>query len=68
MNAEQFIKTKTDEMVEKFRSQLATQNIQLNGEQEWILRVGISYGLSISSLLLSSFPVDVTFCEAEKAQ
>lgn len=68
MNAEKFIKTKTDEMVEKFRSRLATQNIQLNGEQELILRAGISYGLSVSSLLLSSLPVDVAFCEEEKSQ
>lgn len=65
MNAEQFIKTKTDEAVEKFNNQLSTQNVKMNEEQEWILRAGISYGLSISSMLLSSLPVDVTFCEVD---
>lgn len=66
MSAEQFIKSETDKAVEKFNERLETQNMRMNEEQEWILRAGISYGLSISSMLLSSLPVDVTFCEVEQ--
>lgn len=61
MQAEEIIKNNTDKMVKRFRETLLNQGIELTNEKECIFREGISFGISISSILLSSIPVDCTF-------
>ena len=60
MQAEEIVINETNKMVEKFRTMLLKQGLNLTDEQEWIFRKGVSFGISVSSILLSSIPVDCT--------
>lgn len=63
---EEIIKQKIQESVEKVKTKLKSQGYELSGTDEQLFRMGVSYGISISSIALSSLPVDITFLEPEK--
>lgn len=63
---EELIKQKIQEEIEKVKSKLKSQGYELSATDEQMFRMGISYGISISSIALSSLPVDITFLDPEK--
>lgn len=60
MNAEVFIKSQTDKMIDRLKQQLLEHGIEMSSQYEEGFRAGTSFGISLSSLLLSSIPEDVT--------
>lgn len=60
MDAEYFIKSQTDKMLNKFNEQFMERGLKMSPQAEYAFRAGASFGLSLSSMLLSSFPEDVT--------
>lgn len=60
MGMEKFIKDKTDEMVQKYKIGYASNGVNFDPVLETIFRQGVSYGISIASMALSSLPVDIT--------
>lgn len=59
------IKNETDKIVDKYKKRFAEEGGQFGGLLEIIFRQGISYGISIASMALSSAPVDVTIVDQE---
>ena len=57
---EEFIKLKSDEMVEKIRRMYLEKGLPLSKENEDCIRTGISFGISLSSMALAKLPPDVT--------
>lgn len=60
MSVEEYIKQKTDEMVNKFKQDCAAKGVVMNEENETYLRMGMSYGITLASMTLSQLPVDIT--------
>lgn len=56
---EEFIKLKSDQLVEKIRSELKTQGLYLTQTEESYIRFGIAYGITLSSLLLANVDPDL---------
>ena len=56
---EEFIKLKSDQLVEKIRSELKTQGLYLTQTEESYIRFGITYGITLSSLLLANVDPDL---------
>lgn len=57
---EEFVKTKSDEMVEKIRRMYLEKGLPLSKENEDFIRAGISFGISISSMALAKLPSDIS--------
>lgn len=62
MLVEEYIKQKTDEMVNKFKQDCAVKGVVINGENEAYMRTGMSYGIILASMTLSKLPIDITRC------
>lgn len=60
MSIEEYIKQKTDEMMNKFKSDCAKRGLVMTEENERYMRAGMSYGITLSSMALSQLPGDVT--------
>lgn len=59
------IKNETDKIVEKYKKGFAEKGGDFNLLLETIFRQGISYGITIASIALSSLPVDITIVDQE---
>lgn len=60
MSVEEVIKQETEKTVNKYKSSLLVNNYKMTSMEEALFRTGISYGISIASIALSSLPVDIT--------
>ena len=65
MSMEKVIKEKTDEMVQKYKTGYAINGVNFDPVLESMFRQGVSFGISIASMALSSVPVDITFNQGE---
>lgn len=63
MKVEEYVKQRTNEIINDLRSYLAKEGIILTRENERYIRVGISYGISISATALSKLPIELTMDE-----
>ena len=61
MNTSEFIKDQINEIVEDLKNKLAKNGKQMTHNEEHFLRTGIGYGITISSLTLSSLSIDDIF-------
>lgn len=59
-SAEEIIKEKTEECINNYKERLKSNGVEFNSMHELLLRQGIGYGISISSMALASLPVDIT--------
>lgn len=60
---EKFINTKANEMIEDLRKKMRDRGAELTPEAEYYIRVGMGYGINLSSLGLAKLPVNVTLVQ-----
>lgn len=66
MKMEEFIKTKTQEIVDEIKDRLEKEGQEFTDPEEHLFRMGISYGITIASIALNKLPVDIAYLEPEK--
>lgn len=57
---EKIINEKATEMIEDLRTKMKSRGVELTSDQEYFIRMGMSYGLTLAGLALNTLPADVT--------
>ena len=60
------VKNKSNEIINDLRKQYAEKGYFLTEENENWIRVGMSYGISLSAIALSSLPADITLTDEKQ--
>ena len=62
-NVEEYAKNKTNEMINGLKQKMEAKGLVMTKRDEYFLRAGIEYGVTLSSLTLANLPVNITFEE-----
>lgn len=63
---EKYIKEKSEEMINKLRKDFDQRGINFTKENEMFFRIGMPYGIRLSSLALTNIPFDITAMRSEE--
>ena len=60
---EKYINGKANEIIKDLRKKMKDRGVELTPEAEYYIRLGMGYGISLSSSGLANLPVNVTLVE-----
>ena len=62
-NMEKFINEKATQMIEELRTKMRNNNMELTNDMEYLVRIGMGYGLSLAAMGLANLPTSVALGE-----
>ena len=57
MTVEEYKKNKINEMVEIIKCKMNNQGLNFTEKDEYLFKIGVEYGITLSNLILSNLPV-----------
>ena len=62
---ENYVREKSEEMINKIKKDFEKKGVEFTKENELIFRLGMSFGITLSSLALAHLPFDIIDTESE---